>query len=63
MEHHSNLIPWQQLAKEKGAILNYIELEADGTISLENVRRNDYTENENCFNYDGFKRIGYNQSN
>ena len=38
MEHHSNIIPWQQLAKERGAVLKYIELEADGTISLENVR-------------------------
>ncbi len=38
MEHHSNIIPWQQLAKERGAILKYIELEEDGTISLENVR-------------------------
>ena len=24
MEHHSNIIPWQQLAKEKGAILNIL---------------------------------------
>lgn len=38
MEHHANLIPWQQLAKEKGAVLNYIEPEADGTLSLEKVR-------------------------
>ncbi|MER1986899.1 MAG: cysteine desulfurase [Solibacillus sp.] len=38
MEHHSNIIPWQQLAKEKKAVLKYIELEADGTITLENVR-------------------------
>ncbi|WP_342544203.1 cysteine desulfurase [Lysinibacillus sp. FSL W7-1291] len=38
MEHHSNIIPWQQLAKEKNATLKYIELEADGTISLEKVR-------------------------
>lgn len=38
MEHHSNIIPWQQLAKEKGAILKYIDLEADGTISIETVR-------------------------
>lgn len=37
MEHHSNIIPWQQLAKEKKATLKYIELEADGTISLEKV--------------------------
>lgn len=39
MEHHSNIIPWQQLAKRKNATLKYIELEEDGTISLENVRK------------------------
>ncbi|MDI2586501.1 MULTISPECIES: cysteine desulfurase [unclassified Psychrobacillus] len=38
MEHHSNIIPWQQLAKETGATLKYIDLEADGTLSLEKVR-------------------------
>lgn len=38
MEHHSNLIPWQQLAKQKGATLKYLELEQDGTISLETVK-------------------------
>lgn len=38
MEHHSNIIPWQQLAKAKGATLKYIDLETDGTISLDKVR-------------------------
>lgn len=38
MEHHSNIIPWQQLAKERGAVLKYIELEEDGTISLDQVK-------------------------
>lgn len=38
MEHHSNIIPWQQLAKEKGARLKYVDLEEDGTLSLEKVR-------------------------
>lgn len=38
MEHHSNIIPWQQLAKRKGAVLKYIDLEEDGTISLEKVK-------------------------
>lgn len=38
MEHHANLIPWQQLAKEKGATLKYIDIEADGTLSLDKVR-------------------------
>lgn len=40
MEHHSNLIPWQQLAKRKGATLKYIPLQADGTITLEDVEKN-----------------------
>lgn len=39
MEHHSNLIPWQQLAKEKGAVLKYLDLEQDGTITLDTVRK------------------------
>ncbi|WJY27766.1 cysteine desulfurase [Sporosarcina trichiuri] len=37
MEHHSNIIPWQQLAKATGAVLKYINLEEDGTVSLEKV--------------------------
>lgn len=38
MEHHSNVIPWQQVAKATGATLKYIDLEEDGTISLDKVR-------------------------
>ena len=38
MEHHSNIIPWQQAAKATGATLKYIPLQADGTITLEDVR-------------------------
>ncbi|MEV2710956.1 cysteine desulfurase [Paenibacillus larvae] len=37
MEHHSNLIPWQQAAKATGATLKYIPLQPDATISLEDV--------------------------
>ncbi|KUP05141.1 cysteine desulfurase [Bacillus coahuilensis p1.1.43] len=38
MEHHSNIIPWQQVAKLTGATLKYIPLQEDGTIALEDVR-------------------------
>lgn len=38
MEHHSNIIPWQQAVKATGATLKYIPLEKDGTIALESVR-------------------------
>lgn len=39
MEHHSNLIPWQQLAKKTGATLKYIPLQPDGTITLEDAEK------------------------
>jgi cysteine desulfurase / selenocysteine lyase len=38
MEHHSNLIPWQQVAKSTGATLKYFPLQEDGTLSLDDVR-------------------------
>ncbi|TNJ66688.1 cysteine desulfurase [Paenibacillus hemerocallicola] len=37
MEHHSNLIPWQQVAKATGATLKYIPLQPDGTITLDDA--------------------------
>lgn len=38
MEHHSNLIPWQQLAKANKAILRYIPIQSDGTMRLEDIK-------------------------
>ena len=39
MEHHSNLIPWQQLAIKKHAKLKYIELTPDGTLDMADARQ------------------------
>lgn len=39
MEHHSNIIPWQQVAKTTGATLKYIPLQEDGTIDLADVEK------------------------
>jgi len=39
MEHHANIIPWQQAAKATGATLKYIPLQEDGTLSLEDVKQ------------------------
>ncbi|MFB5190355.1 cysteine desulfurase [Alicyclobacillus fastidiosus] len=36
-EHHSNLIPWQQVARATGATIKYLPLQSDGTIRLEDV--------------------------
>jgi cysteine desulfurase / selenocysteine lyase len=38
MEHHSNIIPWQQVAKATGATLKYLPLQEDGSISLEDAK-------------------------
>lgn len=37
MEHHSNLIPWQIIAKEKDAKLKFIGLTPDGRLDLSNI--------------------------
>ena len=36
-EHHSNLVPWQFVAKAKGAVLKYIYLQDDGNLSQEDI--------------------------
>jgi cysteine desulfurase/selenocysteine lyase len=37
MEHHSNIVPWQILAGEKGAVIRYIPFTADGRLDLTNL--------------------------
>lgn len=37
-EHHSNLIPWQQVAKNTGATLKYFSLLEDGTLDWEKAK-------------------------
>ncbi len=37
MEHHANLIPWQQLAKRSGAELKWFGITPDGRIDLSNI--------------------------
>ena len=34
LEHHSNLIPWQLVAKDRGAVLKAVPILADGTLDL-----------------------------
>lgn len=35
MEHHSNIVPWQLLAMEKGITVRYVPVLPDGTLDLE----------------------------
>ena len=37
MEHHSNLVPWQMLAQEKGAKLKFIPFDANGRLELDKL--------------------------
>jgi cysteine desulfurase / selenocysteine lyase len=37
MEHHSNLVPWQQLAERTGAVLRHIPLTDDGLLKLDTL--------------------------
>lgn len=39
MEHHSNLVPWQQLAERTGAVLRHIPITDDGQLILEEFDR------------------------
>ncbi len=38
MEHHSNLVPWQMLAAERGLELDFITVQDDGTLDLQAYR-------------------------
>ena len=35
MEHHSNLVPWQQLAAERGVTLEFIPVTGEGLLDLD----------------------------
>jgi cysteine desulfurase/selenocysteine lyase len=37
MEHHANLIPWQQLAERTGAQLSWFEVTPEGRLDLSNI--------------------------
>jgi cysteine desulfurase / selenocysteine lyase len=37
MEHHSNLVPWQLLARRKGAMLRFVPITPDGLLELDKL--------------------------
>lgn len=39
LEHHSNVLPWMNVAKKKNAILKYIELDSTGRITVEAFKK------------------------
>jgi cysteine desulfurase/selenocysteine lyase len=39
MEHHSNIVPWQMLAKEKGLRIDYVKIRDDGMLNWESFEQ------------------------
>lgn len=39
LEHHSNIVPWQQLAARTGARVRFVPIDDDGIVRLEAVRQ------------------------
>ena len=39
MEHHSNLVPWQMLAKETGAVLRFVDIDDEGRLRTADWQR------------------------
>ena len=37
MEHHSNLVPWQELARRKNAVIKFIPMLENGTLDMDRV--------------------------
>ena len=37
MEHHANLVPWQELCKQTGATLRWVSVDADGRLCTEQL--------------------------
>jgi cysteine desulfurase/selenocysteine lyase len=44
MEHHANIIPWQEIAKKKGCVIKVVPISVDGTLDLD-IYASLFTEN------------------
>ncbi len=38
MEHHSNIVPWQNLCRRKGAALKFVPFHDDGSLNMDRLR-------------------------
>ncbi len=45
LEHHSNLVPWQELCREKGAELRIIDVDIEGKLKMTGGHEKDFEEN------------------
>jgi len=38
LEHHSNIVPWQLIAKRTGAIVRFVDIDDEGRVNLDEMR-------------------------
>ena len=62
MEHHANLLPWQELAARTGATLRFIPIEDDGSLRLESAADDDQRPHEAPGVHPRLQRAGADQS-
>lgn len=56
MEHHANIVPWQILAQEKGALIRYLPIDDEGTLLLD--RLDEFlTERTRLFSFAGVSNV------
>lgn len=56
MEHHANIVPWQMLAQEVGAVIRYLPVREDGKLALETL--GDYLTERTClFSFTGASNV------
>lgn len=56
MEHHANIVPWQMLAQETGAIIRYLPIDENGRLALDKL--DDYlTERTRLFSFTGASNV------
>jgi len=39
MEHHSNIVPWQMIARAKNAVIKFVEINKDGTLDMKQLSK------------------------
>lgn len=39
LEHHSNIVPWHQLAAERGIVVRFVDIDDDGRLRLEQLEQ------------------------
>ncbi len=46
VEHHSNMIPWQLITKERGAVLRYVDIDEEGRLRMDELESDDWASYE-----------------